>query len=281
MNAVQQHTQHEIVERVMLEGDLSNLSVPQRIEYYTKVCDSMKLNALTKPFDYLRLNGKLVLYANKNAAEQIRRNLKMSITLPEKKIENGVYIVTARAEADGRCDESTGAVNVDGLKGDALANAIMKTETKAKRRATLSFAGLGMLDETEVESIPGAQKVTEKDITTEVKKNAQDIKITPKPDEPQDAIKEHVEALAGSDDIKNAQLVWEREKARLNAIPKDVADFFRWKKTTKKQLFEILDANHNDFEAVRGYMIDQGWKGSASLSDVAVSDKMPDDADAF
>ena len=32
----------------------------------------------------------------------------------------------------------------------------MKSETKAKRRVTLSLCGLGMLDETEIETIPSA-----------------------------------------------------------------------------------------------------------------------------
>jgi len=41
------------------------------------------------------------------------------------------------------------------LKGDALANTLMKCETKAKRRVTLSLAGLGWLDETELAIIPG------------------------------------------------------------------------------------------------------------------------------
>jgi hypothetical protein len=54
---------------------------------------------------------------------------------------------------NGRCDESTGAVSVSGLKGEALANAYMKAETKAKRRVTLSILGLNMLDESEVESM--------------------------------------------------------------------------------------------------------------------------------
>ena len=35
----------------------------------------------------------------------------------------------------------------------------MKAETKAKRRATLSIVGLGLLDETETETIPGAKLV--------------------------------------------------------------------------------------------------------------------------
>ena len=34
----------------------------------------------------------------------------------------------------------------------------MKAETKAKRRATLSICGLGMLDETEIETIPDARR---------------------------------------------------------------------------------------------------------------------------
>jgi hypothetical protein len=33
---------------------------------------------------------------------------------------------------------------------------MMKAVTKAKRRVTLSICGLGMLDETEVDSVPGA-----------------------------------------------------------------------------------------------------------------------------
>ena len=45
---------------------------------------------------------------------------------------------------------------IAGLKGDALANGLMKAETKAKRRCTLSLCGLGMLDESEIETIPGA-----------------------------------------------------------------------------------------------------------------------------
>ncbi len=69
----------------------------------------------------------------------------------------GIYSVTAMAtDKTGRTDESIGAVPIDGMKGETRANAMMKAETKAKRRVTLSICGLGMLDETEVETIPGA-----------------------------------------------------------------------------------------------------------------------------
>ena len=50
-------------------------------------------------------------------------------------------------------------MSIGGLKGDALANGLMKAETKAKRRVTLSLCGLGMLDDSEVETIPNAQRV--------------------------------------------------------------------------------------------------------------------------
>jgi hypothetical protein len=67
--------------------------------------------------------------------------------------------VTVRGRTrDGREDVEIGVVSVAGLRGDALANAEMKALTKAKRRLTLSLAGLGWLDETEAESIPGAQR---------------------------------------------------------------------------------------------------------------------------
>jgi hypothetical protein len=48
-------------------------------------------------------------------------------------------------------------VSIAGLKGDALCNALMKSETKSKRRVTLSICGLGLLDESEVGTIKDAR----------------------------------------------------------------------------------------------------------------------------
>jgi hypothetical protein len=122
------------------------------------VCRSLGLNPLTKPFEYLTLNGKLRLYALRDCADQLRRLHGISIYIANRERMHDIYIVTARAkDRQGREDESTGAVTVGTLKGDALANALMKAETKAKRRVTLSIAGLGWLDETEVETIPQGQ----------------------------------------------------------------------------------------------------------------------------
>jgi hypothetical protein len=145
----------EVVERIVIGGDLSELNAAQRAEYYGAVCRSLGLNPLTKPFEYLILNGKLRLYALRDCADQLRRLHGISIYIANRERLSDIYIVTARAkDRQGREDESTGAVTLGNLKGDALANALMKAETKAKRRVTLSIAGLGWLDETELETIP-------------------------------------------------------------------------------------------------------------------------------
>jgi hypothetical protein len=145
----------EIVETVVIGGDLADLNAAQRAEYYGAVCRSLGLNPLTKPFEYLNLNGKLRLYALRDCADQLRRLHGISISIANREQMSDIYVVTARAkDHQGREDESTGAVTVGNLKGDALANALMKAETKAKRRVTLSIAGLGWLDETELDTIP-------------------------------------------------------------------------------------------------------------------------------
>lgn len=144
-----------LVESVIVKGDLSKLSPTERSHYYMKVCESVGLNPLTKPFEYITLNNKLTLYALRAATDQLRAIHKVSVVDLTENERDDVYIVTAKMQnGDGRTDMAKGAVKISGLKGDALANAIMKAETKAKRRATLSICGLGFLDETEIETIP-------------------------------------------------------------------------------------------------------------------------------
>ena len=124
-----------------------------------RTCQTLGLNPVTQPFAFIKLNGKEVLYAKKDATEQLRKINGVSVETMEGKTVADVYIVTVKVkDKDGRTDIATGAVNIATLKGDALANATMKAETKAKRRATLSICGLGILDESELETIPAAEK---------------------------------------------------------------------------------------------------------------------------
>jgi len=150
------------VEKALLKNDLSQLSPDERKDYYARVCESTGLNPLTQPLEYIYLNGDLTLYANKTAANQLRMEYDISITKIEEEQKWGLHIVQAYASTpNGRTDVDEGAVSVEGLSGESLANARMKAITKAKRRVTLSICGLGFLDRTEVADIhDGAKEAT-------------------------------------------------------------------------------------------------------------------------
>ena len=148
-----------MMEKVVVGGDLASLSPGERLDYYRNVCESLGLNPLTRPFQYIKLNGMLRLYATKDCTEQLARIHKVSFHLSDGQIIDDIYIIKAEAQQEFRVASATGAVSIAGLAGEAKANAFMKAETKACRRATLRLIGLGWLDESETESIPNAQRV--------------------------------------------------------------------------------------------------------------------------
>jgi len=165
------------LEAYIAAGDIGKLGPDQRIALYRAVCDSMGLNPLTQPFQYLTLSGKTVLYATKSCTEQLRSIHGVSVVRMEREIIGDILTVTvAVTERTGREDISTGSVSLAGLKGENLSNAHMKAETKAKRRATLSICGLAVLDESEVDSIAGAQAVPVEQFHVEPKKASKPTK---------------------------------------------------------------------------------------------------------
>lgn len=175
--------QAKITESVLLGGDLSKLTPSQRVTYYQKVCESMGLNYLTKPFDYIQLNGKLTLYAKKDCTDQLRRLHAISVTDVNIVETETQFIVKVKGQdKDGRADVEVGVVNKSDMRGDT-ANSQMKAVTKAKRRLTLSLCGLGWLDETEVQTIPDARPVPVDDSGTIV-----DTEINQDTDSHEDAI---------------------------------------------------------------------------------------------
>lgn len=179
----QEQTLTNDIEQVVIAGDLKALQPAQRVAYYNRVCSSLGLNPFTRPFDYITLNGKLTLYARRDAADQLRQIHGISLSNLQIEYTDDMVIVTIEAtDRKGRSDSDVGAVAIAGLKGEARANAIMKAITKAKRRVTLSIAGLGWLDETEVDTVPGAQHVTVDTETGEIV----DGKARPQQDPPTD-----------------------------------------------------------------------------------------------
>lgn len=146
------------IENVIAKGDLSQLSPVERVAYYVNTCRSLGLNPMTKPFDFIKLNGTTQLYATRGATDQLRDVRGVNIVSLVKERVDDLFMVTATAELpDGRRDTATGVVAIGGLRGNDLANALMKAETKAKRRVTLSICGLGWMDETEVGTVRDAR----------------------------------------------------------------------------------------------------------------------------
>lgn len=144
------------MEQALIMGDLEKLSSEERLGYYQKTCESLGLNPLTKPFEYVKLNNKLTLYARKDATDQLRKLNHISIDEPKIQFQDEWIIVTVIARTpEGRTDSDLGVVGKKDMGGN-FANALMKAVTKSKRRVTLSICGLGFLDETEVETIPQA-----------------------------------------------------------------------------------------------------------------------------
>jgi hypothetical protein len=160
-------TNNKLISALVINGDISRLSPQQKVSYYIQFCDKLGLDPLLQPFKILRLNGREILYCDRTGAQQLNKLYKVSHEIKAREVVSNCYVVTAQASTpDGRTTESIGAVSIGNMKGDNLCNAMMKAETKAKRRSTLDLLGLGMLDESEIPPGPykGAIELTEIDL---------------------------------------------------------------------------------------------------------------------
>ena len=150
----------KMVESLVMRGDISALSPEHRVRFYVQTCEGLGLNPHSQPFAFLKLNGKEVMYATRGATDQLAAMHRI-----DRKIIDGprimdiagskvAYCVAEARHPNGRTETATATLPV----ADPV-NLYMKLETKAKRRVTLSILGLGLLDETELETIPGAVRM--------------------------------------------------------------------------------------------------------------------------
>lgn len=151
---VPKQASEKAVHELLSSGNFDKLDGPARAAFLLALCDSLGLNPATQPFEFVRLSGKLTLYAKKDCAEQMRKIHGVSVEKVEQSSEDGLHSTTVWVrDSSGRTDCDVGIVSIKGLSGESLANARMKSLTKAKRRATLSICGLGCLLEDEFDTI--------------------------------------------------------------------------------------------------------------------------------
>ena len=203
--------QAAILEKVVIDNDLSKLQPSQRLTYYEVMCQMAGgLNKFNRPFEYIELDNKLTLYATRRATDEMRTKRHINIEIVSAKQVGQVYVVEAKATtADGRIDTASGAVPLveqkilrwessrngkrypvradewTPLSPSDYANAIMKAETKAKRRVTLSITGLSMIDESELDTIRNARRIQVDIETGEITAPAQVPETTVPASEPQ------------------------------------------------------------------------------------------------
>lgn len=153
-----QQKEAAVTASIIIDGDLSRLHPSDKVLYYRGYCERLGLDPFTKPFDLLRLQGREVLYLTRSGAQQLNKMHGVSHQIISRELmqEPGIFQVIARATLpDGRFTESMSAVSIANLKGEQYCNALMKAETKAKRRSTLDLLGLGILSEEEAVTLPG------------------------------------------------------------------------------------------------------------------------------
>ena len=209
MNKEVSEINKKAIESALMDGDLSKLNPEEKLAHYQSVCETIGLNPLTQPFQYITLNGKLKMYALKGATDQLRKIYNINCKITKTEYMEDIYIVIVEVkDSKGRIDEDMGFAKIAGLKGDMLGNAMLKAVTKAKRRATLSMCGLGMLDEEEIKSInedtgSGWGKKDPKDINAKLEEQVKDLKSKKEPVQPLDI--PEMQELTHKDKIQDAE----------------------------------------------------------------------------
>lgn len=169
------------IESALVKNDISKLTTQEQISLYNETCKSVGLNSLTKPFAFLEFQGRKVMYATKDCTEQLRKIHGVSTTIKSHGVVNDCYEVHVVAkDATGRQDEDIAVIPLGRASGNDLANLRMKCVTKAKRRVTLSICGLGILDESELDTIAhNLKKTTDNPQITNPLKDVKQIEEAP------------------------------------------------------------------------------------------------------
>jgi hypothetical protein len=155
----------DAVRQAIAAGDFKHCTDAEREQYIEALCATIGISPISRPFGWLKQptrggNHNLVCYALKDATEQLRSLRQVSLSILRCEPVADVMMVHVRATLPAvhgqpvRSDEDVGAVWLGDISGEQRANAIMRAITKAKRRATLSVCGLGVMDESEVASTP-------------------------------------------------------------------------------------------------------------------------------
>lgn len=136
----------------MFKGDFGQLSAPEQWLFYEQYCKRLALDPYTLPLKVIKTKNGSTFYADQGCAQQLANRNKLSVRPVSRDEIDGIIEILYRAEAGGRIVEDISCVSIEGLTGEARANAIMKAHTKGYRRVVLKWCGLGVADEDDAPS---------------------------------------------------------------------------------------------------------------------------------
>src|SRR4051812_12493765 len=87
----------DVMESLIIKGDLGKLTPDERVKYYRAVCKSLGLNPLTQPFAYMTLNGKLTLYPTRTCTDQLRKINGINLEIVSRHIADEILTVHVKA----------------------------------------------------------------------------------------------------------------------------------------------------------------------------------------
>lgn len=159
----------EMMEKLLLSGDYSGLSARLQAQFLWILAKKKGLDPMTQPFQFIpNAKGKLILYATKNCALQIKqkhgivlmKEYSGALRLTPQQWDVGVYEVEMKAvNAEGAILAwDIGTAELENLTGRERKDAPMKAWTRAERRTLLKVEGLGIPDESELDFVPSRER---------------------------------------------------------------------------------------------------------------------------
>ena len=173
LQQVDQLTQAKDIADFLITGNLASFSKEKQIELMVNICKEVGVSPVLRPLQLINFQGKSIWYLSASGAEAIASKLGIVIeTIEEKELlDKGVAMIKVKGTLpSGRTDTATaylsiGSTNLKGetttLKGEAYANAMMKLESKARRRLIVRLAGL------KDEYVPEENEVETKELVAE------------------------------------------------------------------------------------------------------------------
>jgi hypothetical protein len=148
------------VKEYFRSGNVAAMTDDERDYVRVKLCQKYDLDPILRPFDLISFNGGMKFYMTASATNQLAnaKSLTREVLLLEVNAEQMLARCTVKvSDTNGRAETANAFIAVSKflaptkenpvprkvlMDGEDLANALLKLETKAKRRATMSFFGV-------------------------------------------------------------------------------------------------------------------------------------------